>query len=194
MKLNQSGSTQIFLCLTLLMALSGISTVTLTKLISLKNNRIRLKSLLCMRKSHYYQSKFIGDINQTNRLIQISYYASKAPLPQMSTPAKAALVSLKSLQQFKLIKFYKDIYKINECAKTTKANILLNSPYKMRAKVSFQRSFDQTTIVERTKKKYFYSINEKNVSLSNPLLLNSSIKVDNKFSKEVKIFTKVYEI
>ncbi|GEM_PF-4108159 len=195
MKLNQSGSTQLFLCLLLLMSLSGLTAITLNKVILYKKNRIRLKSLLCVRKSHFYQSNFIHKINLENRLIQISYYASKVPTPKISIPAKAALKVLKTKQQLSLLKFYKDIYDIRECSKTTRANIVLNSIYEMKGKVLFKRNFDHTTtLITKKKIDYIYFSNEKIHLKTPPIIFKSTFNIDNHFDKKVKVLTKGYEI
>ncbi|WP_372653614.1 hypothetical protein [Halobacteriovorax sp.] len=195
MKLNQSGSTQLFLCLLLLMSLSGLTAITLNKVIIYKKNRIRLMTLLCLRKSHFYQSKFINDINLANRLIQFSFYTSKVPNPKISIPAKIALNSLKAKQQVDLAIFYKNIYKIKECSKITRANIALNSIYKMKGKVIFKRNFDDTTsLVSKKKKDFLYFSSEKTTIETPPIIFKSTFNLDNHFDRKVKVLTKGYEI
>lgn len=188
MILNQKGSTQLFLCLALLMALSGITITTIQKLQLLHNNRIRLTTLICMRKSHFHQSKFIKNINILNRPIQVAFYASKSAIPKITIPAKAVLKSLKLKQQFDLMKFYKEIYQIKECSKMTKGNIIIKSPYQLTSKTIFKREIDQTTILSKQSITQYYSSNNGISSFNKlPLIFKSTIKVDNKFNRQIKI-------
>ncbi|WP_044557582.1 hypothetical protein [Halobacteriovorax marinus] len=195
MKLDQRGSTQLLLCLFLLMALSGISAITVKKLIYLHKNRLRLHSLICMRKSHFFQAKFINQINSTNKHIRISYYASLLPIPSVSSAAKTSLTILKAKQQINLISFYRDIYKVEECSKVTKINIFSSSFYQLKSKFIFMRNIDHTTRVSIKKQvKFRYFTSGKLSFKTPPVIFKSSFKLDNRFDIRPKVFTKVYEL
>jgi hypothetical protein len=141
-----------------------------------------------MRKSHFHQSKFIKNINILNRPIQVAFYASKSAIPKITIPAKAVLKSLKLKQQFDLMKFYKEIYQIKECSKMTKGNIIIKSPYQLTSKTIFKREIDQTTILSKQSITQYYSSNNGISSFNKlPLIFKSTIKVDNKFNRQIKI-------
>ena len=194
MKINDKGSSQALLCLLLLLSLSGLTTITLKKVIILKKNRIRLGTLLCMRKSHYYQADFIHNIEKLNRLLKVAYYASKTPIPQVSAAAKASIVIFKSKQQFDLLNYYKKVYTVRECSKVTKLTLITNSFYKMTSKVIFKRAFDQTTTLNTASMKFLYSTSEKNAFTTLPIVFKSNFKVNNTIGTKLKIRTKVYEL
>ena len=189
MKINQSGSTQALLCLLLLLSLSGITAITLKKIVIFKENKLRLSSLLCMRKSHYYQAKLIAKVNQTNKLIKIAYYASKSPFPQIALAARNSLIALKAKQSFDLIEYYKHIYSLKSCSKITKISLVTSSLYQMKSKVIFKRSLDNTTIINRQKMHFIYSCSKSDLLLSIPPIFKSRIEVDSNLSTNTQILT-----
>lgn len=195
MRLNQQGSTQLILCLFLLMSLSGITIVVIKKIQFIKINRVRYSTLVCMRKSQYYHSRFIYNVMSLNRYIQLAYFATYSPIPHVSSAAKVTLNGLKLKQQYELLKFYKEIYKLKRCSNYTKMNHVTQSIFQLKRKLFFKRRYDHVTLITQSKSLTItYFTNEKTLLKLMPILFKSKLKVDNPFDTTVKISTVGYEI
>ncbi|OUR96528.1 hypothetical protein A9Q84_09265 [Halobacteriovorax marinus] len=190
MKLNEKGSSQIFLCLLLLLALSGVTALVLNKVIHLKKNRLRYSSLLCLRESQYYEAKFITEVNSINLLLVSTLPFKYSGIPYVAQAANATIKLAKIKQQYSLFKFYRKVYSLKNCSTITKAIIIQNLPFDLNFKTTFKRDNDETTTLKLKKFSIRYFSIEK-VSLKiRPIIFKSTFTLDNNLDTEVSIYTR----
>jgi hypothetical protein len=189
MKLNQEGTTQLFLILSLLVITGIISNVLILSTSHYREINERLDALLCLRKSQYYQSKFISSINTSNKVILINYPLQFSKVPYISQGAKALISALKIKQQVSLVSFYKNIMKIEKCATTSKIKIIGTSPYSLKSKFIFNRNFNETTKVSKNSSSYFYMASKEN-RRKVPIIFKSKITLKNNTTKEIQVESK----
>mgnify|MGYP000250566231 FL=1 len=148
---NNKGSTQLFLCLTLLVISGLISIFLIEALRNYQRSHLSLETLMCLRKAQYHQTNFISDVNYDNRIILANYPIQFSKVPYLSQAAKAIIIAMKLKQQYRLVKFYKDINSIKSCSMITKLSCASTTIYEMKAKIYFKRSMNQTVILKKKK-------------------------------------------
>lgn len=194
MILNNKGSSQLYLCLLLLLALSGITSITLNKVIHLKKNRLRINSLLCLRRSEYNLAQFISEINFLNKLILVAYPLKQSKIPYVSQGAYATIKITKIKQQYSLTKYYKSIYQSKKCSLITKALLIKKIPYKLSYNLFFKRDFSEMTKIKTKSYTIRYFSNEKFSLKIRPVIFKSTISIDNNLVEKISILTKEVSI
>ncbi|WP_127714479.1 hypothetical protein [Halobacteriovorax sp. HLS] len=179
---NERGSSQLIMCL-LLLVLSGIMVIVIGhSLNTYKQASTKLNTLICMRKSQFYLSEFVSSIAQANKIIRVNFPLKHSKIPYVSQTASVLIKGLILKQNYELYKYYRNTNAIKECAKSCKMHLLQAHPYKV--KLGFIRNLDETTSFKtRTFSAFYYSTN----FLSS---LKSKVTVKSTLSTKVYIETR----
>jgi hypothetical protein len=145
-----------------------------------KRSKNNIESLLCMRKSIYYQSEMISRVNSYNKVILINYPLQKSSIPYISQAAKVLILALKSKQQFEYYRYKNKVLNLRECAKACKAMLITFKPYKTNSIGVLKRNFNGSVyLTKRTfKSRYFKSLK---------FLYMSKIEIKSKYDTKPKV-------
>ena len=145
------GSTQLFLSLALFILMGLILATASNILKNYRETRLIIDSMICMRKSIFYQSEMISKINTYNKVILVNFPLKISPTLYIAQTAKALTIAMKTKQQYEIFSYLRKIYRIKECSTICKLKLVKDHPYTLNTGFILKRTLFGTTKIKKTK-------------------------------------------
>lgn len=154
----------------------------------LKSIKHRSKNYLCLKKSNKLTQKYIKSVIHLNLPIRLAFIGSKSPIPYFQQSMQAIHRILKYTQLLYHFSYLKKIYSLINCNHLAKASYITTLVFKGNG-FTFYRHIDGTAQLRKTKWTIRLPAIDKKLSLINQFFLNSTFKLQNNFSKKLKVTT-----